>query len=349
MKKKRKVAILGATGTVGQRFVSLLADHPWFEVAALTGSDRSAGKRYGEAVSWHLGGEVPEWARDLVVLKTRPELDAEIVFSALPASEATALEEKFARAGHHVFSNARSHRMDADVPLLVPEVNAAHVAVLPLQRKRRRWSGSLITNPNCSTIHLVLALAPLHRAFHIERLVVTTMQALSGAGYPGVASLDAVDNVVPYIEGEEEKMAMESRKILGAFENGQFRDAPFTLSAHCNRVSVRDGHTETVSLSFRRKPTREEIVEALCTFRGPPQERGLPTAPARPIVVRDEPNRPQPILDRDAERGMASVVGRIREDPVLGWKFVVLGHNTIRGAAGASLLNAELLVADGLV
>lgn len=349
MTEKRNVAILGATGTVGQRFVSLLAEHPWFRLSALTGSERSVGKRYGDVVEWHLGGDLPDSARNIVVRATTAGIDAEIIFSALPASEADRVEEDFARAGHHVFSNARSHRMDPDVPLLVPEVNAAHAAVLPLQRKKRGWSGSLVTNPNCSTIHLVLALAPLHRAFEVDRLVVTTMQALSGAGYPGVASLDAVDNVVPYIEGEEEKMAAESRKILGDFSGGAFRDASFTLSAHCNRVSVRDGHTETVSLSFVRTPTRAEIVEALASFRGPPQERCLPTAPKRPVIVRDEANRPQPVLDRDAERGMASIVGRLREDPVLGWKFVVLGHNTIRGAAGASLLNAELLVAEGAV
>ncbi len=349
MTRKRKVAVLGATGTVGQRFASLLADHPWFQLSALTGSERSVGKRYADVVSWHLRGEVPETARGLVVQASQPGLDAEIVFSALPAGEAHEIEEAFARAGHHVFSNARSHRLDPDVPLLVPEVNAPHAAVLPLQRKRRRWSGSLVTNPNCSTIHLVLALAPLHRAFGVERLVVTTMQALSGAGYPGVASLDALDNVVPYIEDEEEKMAAESRKILGDLVDGAFRDAPFALSAHCNRVSVRDGHTETVSLSFARKPSRDEVVEVLSSFRGPPQERRLPTAPQRPVVVRDELDRPQPVLDREVERGMASVVGRVREDPVLGWKFVVLGHNTIRGAAGASVLNAELLVADGLV
>lgn len=349
MRQRRTVAVLGATGTVGQRFVSLLADHPWFRLTALTGSERSVGQRYSDAARWHIGAEIPAGARETVVQPTRAGLDAEIVFSALPAGEAAAVEEEFARAGHHVFSNARSHRMDADVPLLVPEVNPDHGKVLPLQRKDRRWSGSLVTNPNCSTIHLVLALAPLQLRFGIDRLVVTTMQALSGAGYPGVASLDALDNVVPFIDGEEEKMAAESRKILGTFDGRSFHDAELTLSAHCNRVAVRDGHLETVSLRLRREATAEEIVDALASFRGEPQERGLPTAPRCPVIVRTEPDRPQPILDREVENGMATVVGRVREDPVLGWKFVLLGHNTIRGAAGASVLNAELLVARGLV
>ncbi len=346
---KRTVAVLGATGTVGQRFVSLLADHPWFRLVALTGSERSVGQRYRDAARWHVGADIPATMRDMVVTPTRPGLDAEIVFSALPASEADLVEEDFARAGHHVFSNARSHRMDPDVPLLVPEVNPAHARVLAAQRTRRGWSGSLVTNPNCSTIHLVLALAPLQRRFGVEGLIVTTMQALSGAGYPGVPSLDAIDNVVPFIDGEEEKLAAESRKILGDLAGAAFRDAPFTLSAHCNRVAVRDGHMETVSLRLATRATHEQVVQALASFRGAPQEKGLPTAPRCPVIVRTERDRPQPVLDRDVENGMATVVGRVREDPVLGWKFVLLGHNTIRGAAGASVLNAELLVSDGLV
>ncbi len=347
--RTRTVAVLGATGTVGQRFVSLLADHPWFRLTAVTGSDRSVGQRYGDAVRWHVGADIPPGVRDMVVAPSRAGLDAEIVFSALPASEADAIEEEFARAGHHVFSNARSHRMDPDVPLLVPEVNPAHARVLAAQRRLRGWSGSLVTNPNCSTIHLVLVLAPLQRRFGVDGLVVTTMQALSGAGYPGVPSLDAVDNVVPFIDGEEEKMAAESQKILGDLDGATFRPAPFALSAHCNRVAVRDGHLETVSLRLATRATREQLVDALASFRGAPQERGLPTAPRCPVVVRAERDRPQPLLDRDVERGMATVVGRIREDPVLDWKFVLLGHNTIRGAAGASVLNAELLVSEGLV
>lgn len=349
MTRKRKVAVLGATGTVGQRFVSLLASHPWFTLSVLTGSARSAGRPYGDAARWQLASPLPPRAAALVVQETRPDLDAEIVFSALPADEATLAEQDLARGGQHVFSNASSHRMDSDVPLLVPEVNAPHAKALHAQRERRSWKGSLVTNPNCSAIHLVLALAPLHRTFGLERVIVHTMQAVSGAGYPGVASLDAIDNVVPFIDGEEEKIARESRKILGSFDGDAFREADIVISAHCNRVAVRDGHMETVSLALRETAALDDVLEALGSFRGPPQEYGLPSAPRCPVIVRTEADRPQPVLDRDAERGMASIVGRVREDAVLGFKFVVLGHNTIRGAAGASVLNAELLVAEGLI
>ncbi|MGH2499481.1 MAG: aspartate-semialdehyde dehydrogenase [Candidatus Limnocylindria bacterium] len=345
--RRRKVAILGATGTVGQRFVSLIADHPWFELTALTTSDARAGRRYAEAVAWHLPGAIPERAAAMTLEPTRAEVDAEICFSALPNEAAEQHEAALARAGHHIFSNVKTHRMDEDVPLIVAEVNPDHARALEVQRRRRGWAGSLVANGNCSAIHLTLALAPLHRDFGIERVVVTTMQALSGAGYPGVASLDALDNVVPYIGGEEEKLAEESRKFLGSWDGERFVPADIVISAHCNRVSVRDGHTEAVSLTLRGAPTVEAVKGSLRAFRGRPQELGLPTAPQQPVIVRDEPDRPQPLLDRDAERGMASVVGRVREDPVLGHKFVVLGHNTIRGAAGASVLNAELLVAEG--
>jgi len=338
--------VLGATGTVGQRFISLLADHPWFELAALTTSDAKAGKRYGDVVRSHLPGGLPDRVADMTLEATRPEVDAEICFSALPNDAAETHEAALAKAGHHVFSNVRTHRMDPDVPLMIAEVNPGHADALERQRRDRKWTGSIVTNGNCSAIHLTLALAPLHQAWGIERAVVTTLQALSGAGYPGVASLDAVDNVVPYIEGEEEKIEQETRKFLGLWDGEAFIPAPIPISVTATRVSVRDGHTESVSLSLRGGPHPDDVKACLRAFRGPPQELKLPSAPERPIVVLEQPDRPQPVLDRDLEKGMASVVGRVREDPVLGVKFVVLGHNTIRGAAGASILNAELLAAE---
>lgn len=348
MNERIPVGVLAATGAVGQRFVQLLADHPWFELREVVGSERRAGRPYGEAVAWRLPGGVPDSARDLRVLGPDAPLHSPIVFSALPAEVAEETEARLAAAGHAVFSNARSHRMAPDVPLIVPEVNADHAAALERQRRERGWSGSLVTNPNCSTIHLVLALKPLQDAFGLDAALVTTLQAVSGAGYPGVPSLDMLDNVVPYIGGEEEKMASESRKILGVYDAaGGFRDAAVTVSATCTRVPVRDGHTESVSVRLARPAGLDEVAEALNAFRGEPQRLGLPSAPRRPVVVVDEPDRPQPVLDRDRERGMATVVGRLRPCPILGHKFVLLGHNTIRGAAGASILNAEMLVATG--
>lgn len=345
--RRRTVAVLGATGTVGQRFISLLAGHPWFQLTALTTSDAKAGRRYGDVVGWHLPAALPEAVADMRLEQTRPELDAEICFSAIPNDGAEEPEAALARTGHHVFTNAGPHRMHADVPLLIAEVNPEHMRALERQRRGRGWTGSIVANGNCTAIHLTLALAPLHREFGIERLLVTTMQALSGAGYPGVPSLDAVDNVVPYIGGEEDKVVAETQKFLGASDEMGFRPAEFPMSVHCNRVSVRDGHTETVSVGLRGSPSVNDVKRSLREFRGRPQELRLPSAPEHPIVVREEPDRPQPVLDRDAEKGMASVVGRVREDAVLGLKFVVLGHNTIRGAAGASVLNAELLLAEG--
>ena len=345
--RKRKVAVLGATGTVGQRFIGLLQGHPWFEIAALTTSDAKAGKRYGDVTPWHWGTDIPAEIADMTLLPTRADLDAEICFSALPSDAAEVWETALAEAGHHVFSNVKTHRMDPDVPLMVAEVNPEHMHALDAQRRARRWTGSIVANGNCSAIGFVLAAAPLQRRFGIERAVVTTMQALSGAGYPGVASLDALDNVVPFIAEEEEKMEQESKKFLGRWDGKRFVDADFAFSAHCNRVSVRDGHTETVTLALRGSPSVDEVKTALREFRGRPQELDLPTAPKRPIHVREERDRPQPMLDRDTERGMAATVGRVRADPVLGVKFVVLTHNTIRGAAGASVLNAELLAAEG--
>ena len=346
---RRTVAILGATGTVGQRLVSLLAAHPWFELVALTTSDAKAGKRFGDAVRWQFRTDLPDGIADMRLEPTRADVDADICFSALPNEAAQEHEAALAKAGHHVFSNVSTHRMDPDVPLMIAEVNPGHADALERQRQRRGWSGSIVANGNCSAIHLSLALAPLHRRWGIERVVVTTLQALSGAGYPGVASLDAVDNVVPFIDGEEEKIEAETRKFLGSWDGEAFVPADFAISATATRVSVRDGHTESVGLSLRGAPSVDEVAECMRSFRGRPQELRLPTAPERPIVVMDEPDRPQPVLDRDVERGMASVVGRVRADPVLGVKFVVLGHNTIRGAAGASVLNAELLTAEDCI
>ena len=347
--KKRKVAVLGATGTVGQRFVSLLADHPWFELTALTTSERSAGKRYADAVHWHLPQAIPEVAREMTLMPTSADLDAELCFSALPHDAALEWEEALAKGGHHVFSNVKTHRMDEDVPLVIAEVNPDHLEALRAQRKRRGYSGSIVANGNCSAIGFSLATAPLERAFGIDRATVTTMQALSGAGYPGVASLDGLDNIVPFIREEEEKLVEESHKFLGRWDGSRFLPAEFALSASCNRVAVRDGHTEVISLSLRDSPKLVDVVAAMRAFRGKPQERALPTAPRCPIVVRDEPDRPQPVLDRDVERGMAVTVGRVREDPVLGVTFVALSHNVVRGAAGASVLNAELAVSETIV
>jgi aspartate-semialdehyde dehydrogenase len=343
------VAVLGATGTVGQRLVSLLAAHPWFELTTLAAGDNSVGKRYADAVRWHLPTPIPAPYREMVVQPARPPIDARLVFSALPTDVARQAEDDFADAGYVVSTNASPHRMDADVPLLIPECNPEHLALVAKQKQRRGSNGYIIANPNCSTIHLALALKPLHDAFTITRLVVTTMQALSGAGYPGVASMDVVDNVVPYIGGEEGKMESEPHKILGSLTNGHVEPAAFRLSAHCNRVPTLDGHLETVSVEFARKPTLDALRAAFAGFRGEPQHLQLPSAPAQPIVVRDEPDRPQPRLDRDVQNGMASVVGRLRACPVLDYKFVVLGHNTLRGAAGGTLLNAELLVAKELI
>ena len=342
--------VLGATGIVGQRLVALLADHPWFRLAGVTASGRNTGRTYGEAPQWRIEGEIPAQASALTLAEPSPASweSAPLVFSALPASEAERIEPAFARAGSFVFSNASAHRMRPDVPLVIPEVNPEHLAALEIQRKVNQWPGALVTNPNCSTIGLALALAPLAR-FGIERALVTTLQAVSGAGYPGVASLDLLDNVIPYIAGEEEKIETETRKILGAWQEGQFVDAPIRLSAQTTRVPVREGHLEAVSVAFARPPEPEEIIAAWRDFAGTPQELGLPTAPERPLRYLDAPDRPQPWRDRDAGDGMAVTVGRLRRCPVLDYRFFCLSHNTIRGAAGAALLNAELAYARGLL
>jgi aspartate-semialdehyde dehydrogenase len=328
------VGILGATGTVGQRLVAMLAGHPQFVVTAVAASDRSQGKTFGEACVWRLPGDMPSALRALPVLSPQPPLDCDIVLSSLPADMAGPVEAQFAAAGYPVISNSSSHRMDDDVPLLIPEVNAGHLAMIT----GRRGRGFIVTNPNCSTIMIALALAPLQARFGVEAVVVTTMQAISGAGYPGVASLDITENVIPYIASEEEKIERETLKILGA---------EFPISAQCHRVPVVDGHMAAIRVQLGRKAEPGELRDAFTSFRGVPQELGLHTAPLCPILVRDEPDRPQPRLDRDAGGGMSITVGRIARDPVLSHRFVALSHNTIRGAAGAAILNAELLLAKG--
>ena len=348
MSAKIPVSVLGATGTVGQKFVRLLAEHPWFEIAAVAASSASAGRAYGEVVRWRETTPLPDRIAGLTVLPCVPPLPGPIVFSALDADVAGPIEQSFAAAGAFVVTNARNHRMEADVPLLIPEANADHLALIDRQRARG-WPGAILANPNCSTAALALALAPLHRAFGIERLFVSTMQATSGAGYPGVASLDILGNVIPYIGDEEEKIERESRKILGTLGPAGVEPAAFAVSAHTNRVATIDGHLETVSVGFRRRVSPEEAVAALRDFAGPPCVAALPSSPRRPVEVDPRPDRPQPRLDLERGGGMAITVGRVRPCPVLDLRFVLLGHNTIRGAAGQGVQIAELLVADGRV
>ena len=342
--EKIKVGILGATGMVGQRFIQLLEGHPWFEIGDLAASERSAGKPYEEAVSgrWKLETPIPEKTASMVVKECAPGLDCKLVFSALDASFAEPVEQGFAKAGYIVSSNSRNHRMVDDVPLLIPEVNAEHTAIIEQQKKRFNNKGYIVTNPNCSTIGLILALAPLHKKYTITKMVVTTLQALSGAGFPGVPSLDILDNVIPFIGGEEGKMESESLKLLGTLEGGKFVYADIAISASCNRVNVKDGHLECVSIQLEKKPSRDEIIRALQSFN-PLKELNLPSSPPQPILLKEEENRPQPKYDRDLGNGMTSIVGRIRECPVLDYKLIILSHNTVRGAAGAAILNAEYL------
>ena len=348
MNEKLRAGILGATGVVGQRFIQLLEDHPQFEVTALAASDRSQGKTYAEACAWRLPGEMPERAKQTMVQQPAPPLDCDFVFSSLPGDVANEAEESFARAGYPVISNSSSHRMAPDVPLLIPEVNHEHVALIDTQRKGRGYDrGFIVTNPNCSAIVIVMALAPLHARFGVETCVVTTMQALSGAGYPGVASLDATDNVIPFIGGEEEKIEAETLKLLGRINSDAIEEARIEVSAQCNRVNVSDGHMASIRVKLARPAALDQIREALASFTSVPQELKLHSAPAKPIIVRDEIDRPQPRLDRGAGNGMSVTVGRIARDNVLDYGFVALGHNTIRGAAGAAILNAELLLGTG--
>lgn len=342
-----RVGILGATGTVGQRFLQLLDGHPWFVVSALAASDRSEGKAYTEACAWRLPGQAPRAAGTLRVQAPEPPLDCDLVFSSLPADIAGPVEARFAEAGYPVISNSSAHRMSDSVPLIIPEVNPEHLGLLDACRDTRQ--GFIVTNPNCSAVMITLALAPLVARFGVRAVAATTLQALSGAGYPGVSALDITDNVIPFIAGEEEKIERETRKILGRFHEGRVATAEFPVSAQCHRVNVVDGHLAAVRVTLGRPAEPSELRAAFAAFRGLPQELGLPSAPTHPIVVRDEPDRPQPRLDRDAGRGMSVSVGRIARDGVLGHRFVVLSHNTIRGAAGAAILNAELLLAKGYV
>ena len=344
--KRYRVGILGATGTVGQRFIQLLQGHPQFEITCLAASDRSAGKSYEEACAWKLNGTIPESVRGIEVQPIEPPLECDVVFSSLPSSVARETEEAFARAGYPVISNSSSYRMDEDVPLLIPEINADHLGLIEAQRTKRGFSkGFIVTNPNCAVTAFAPPLAALHRNFGLESVVITTMQAISGAGYPGVSSMDITDNVLPYIAGEEPKVETEAQKILGKFRDGAVEKADFTVSAQCFRVNVLDGHTASVRVDLRQTATLEDVIEAMTVF----PSLKLHSSPEKFIHVTDEPSRPQPRLDRDNGNGMTITVGRIFPDNVFDYRFVALSHNTVRGAAGSAILNAELLIDRGII
>ena len=348
MNGKIEVGILGATGTVGQEFIAQLSDHPWFTVTWVGASERSAGKKYREATPWRLPAPRPDRVADMVVERVTPGQAPKLVFSGLDASVAGEVETAFAETGHIVVSNARNHRMDPLVPLVIPEVNADHLQLLASQGAAKGWSGRIVTNPNCSTIMLAMALAPL-RPFGLRQVIVSTLQAVSGGGYPGVASLDIVGNVVPIVRGEEEKMETETKKILGEVTAAGAEPHPLVVSASTTRVPVINGHTELASVALETDPGQDALVTAMRAFSGRPQDADLPSAPPHPVVYMDEDDRPQPRLDADRDGGMAVCVGRLRPCPVLGYKFVTMGHNTVRGAAGAAVLNAELLKVDGML
>ena len=347
LESKIPVAVLGATGSVGQRFIALLDNHPWFEIVALTASERSAGKSYGEAASWMQASPLPAHIAEMTVLPTEPGLPCRLVFSALDSKTAREIEGPMADAGHFVVSNASAHRMDPDVPLMVPEVNPDHLDLVHSQSWKN--GGAIVTNPNCSTIGLVLALKPLVDTFGLEQVHVVTLQALSGAGVPGVSSMAIIDNLVPYIGNEEDKLETEPAKILGRLQDGGIEPNDVTLSAQCNRVAVLDGHTECVSVLLAQRASQDEVQRALRDFTSVPQELRLPSAPQQPVHVTSLADRPQPRLDRDRDGGMALTVGRLRPCPLFDYKFVALSHNTLRGAAGGSILVAELAVVRGLV
>jgi len=344
--KPIEVGILGGTGMVGQHFIRFLQGHPWFKLTWLGASDRSAGKKLKDATAWRLDGEMPATVAEIVVSDSKPGDAPRLLFSAMDASVATEIERAFAEAGHVIVSNSRNHRMESDVPLLVPEVNPSHLTLIHAQQRNRRWKGMIVTNPNCSTIVLTMALAPLAQ-FGFKRILAATMQAVSGAGYPGVSSVDIIANVVPYIGGEEEKMQQETQKILGGVAEGKAVPLDARVSAHCNRVPSVDGHMVATSVEFSSRPPLDEIRHALSNFRALPQERKLPSAPLKPVVYMEEQDRPQPRRDAARENGMSVFVGRLRECPVLDAKFIACGHNTIRGAAGAAVLNAELMASEG--
>jgi len=341
------VGIVGATGIVGQRFIQLLEHHPWFRVGWVAASDRSAGKAYADAARWRLKIPLPADVAQMMVAPAEPAGATKIVFSALDAAVAAELEPKFAAAGCAVISNSSAFRMNEDVPLVIPEVNADHIALIEQQSWRKQSGGFIATNANCSAIGLVLALAPIKAEFDLDKVFVVTMQAVSGAGYPGVASLDILGNVIPYIAKEEEKLEVETRKMLGSLNGGGVKLGAFGISAQCNRVAVEDGHMESVSVKFRKKADAQAIINAWQGFRGVPQDLGLPSAPEQPVIYDSAPDRPQPRADVDRGNGMSVIVGRLRPCSLLDWKFTVLSHNTIRGAAGAAILNAELLKVRG--
>jgi len=341
---KIPVGVLGATGSVGQKFIALLENHPWFKVTGVAASEKSAGKKYKYAVNWILSTPLPEKVADLEVKECEPNLNCKLVFSGLDSSVAGGIEEKFARAGFTVISNSKNHRMDKDVPLLVPEINPAHLELIKTQKFN---GGGIVTNPNCSTIGMVLALKPLLDNFGLEAVNVVTMQALSGAGYPGVSSLDSIDNVTPFISGEEEKLMSEPLKIFGTLTSDHIKDIDLKISSQCNRVPVIDGHLECVQIKFKRKTGVDEIKNIWRTFRAEPQKLNLPTAPDKPIHYFEENNYPQPRIHRNVDKGMAVSIGRLREDTLFDYKFVILFHNTVRGAAGGALLCAELMKAKG--
>jgi aspartate-semialdehyde dehydrogenase len=347
-KAKWPVAVLGATGAVGQMFVRLLSDHPWFEITELAASERSAGKKYGEVTRWLDGPPPPASIQSRRVIACDPGVvTAPIVFSALDAVVAGEVEQAFAGAGKFVLSNAKNFRMEPDVPLVIPEVNGDHLALIECQRKRRGWDGAIVTNANCSATVAAVALAPLHQKFGIRQLFLSTMQAVSGAGYPGVPSLDIIGNVIPYISDEEPKLEREMLKLLGKFEDGEILSAGFKVSAHTNRVPVENGHTICMTIGFEETPTPEAAIETMRTWEGLASTKGLPTRPQHPLVVTDAVDRPQPKRDVNAGNGMTVTVGRVRRDAVLDLRMVALGHNTVRGAAGGSVLNAELLASTG--
>jgi aspartate-semialdehyde dehydrogenase len=349
MSERIPVAVLAATGSVGQRFIQLLDNHPWFEVAALTASDRSVGQSYGQACHWLLPEPMPAWASKIVVTPTAPEsANAPIVFSALPASVAQETEPAFARAGMKVFSNASSYRVPSDIAILLPEVNPDQARIVEAQRRLRGWSGYIVTNANCTSTGMTVALKALQDSFGLQLVFAVSLQALSGAGYPGVPSMDIIDNVIPYIGGEEEKVEQEPRKMLGKIEDDEIVPASFAITAHTNRVAVSDGHMVCLSVETIKRTDARHAAQALCEYQAPEISRDLPSAPQPVIVLRTENDRPQPRLDRGTGRGMSTVVGRVRPDPIYDVKLVVLSHNTVRGAAGGSIYNAELMLKMGL-